>query len=110
MRFPHLRPAGGLTRVLTVAQGSLRRAVDEATGAKSPFIAAGIPDSVGSSAIALWREQQTLRASGRDVAVWPFDDFDACLRRWRCCAPRWTARCWRPRRSWTRTWRVGFWS
>lgn len=73
--------AGGLTRVLTVAQSSLRRAVDEATGAKSPFIAAGIPGSVGSSAIALWRELQTLRASGRDVAVWPFDGPLATLTR-----------------------------
>ena len=73
--------AGGLTRVLTSAGCSLRRAVDEATGAKSPFIAAGIPGSVGSSAIALWRELQTLRARGRDVAVWPFDGPLATLTR-----------------------------
>ena len=62
---------GGLTQVLTRAGGTLRRRVDVATGAKSPFIASGIPGSVGSSAIALWQELRALGEHPR-LAVWPF--------------------------------------
>lgn len=51
---------GGLTQVLGRAGGPLRRRVDIATGVKSPFIAWGIPGSIGSGAIALWQELRAL--------------------------------------------------
>lgn len=46
------------------------RAIDRQANAKSPFIAAGIPGSVGSSVIDLWRDLSRCR---RRVAIWPFD-------------------------------------
>jgi hypothetical protein len=49
------------------------RAIDVATGAKSPFVVAGIPGSVGSGSRALWSELADALGGARDVALWPFD-------------------------------------
>lgn len=60
---------GGLTQF--ASRVALRRQVDVRTGAKSVFITAGIPGSVGTSCQQLWSE---LRGDlGRRVHVWPFD-------------------------------------
>ncbi len=51
------------------ARGRLSRRLDEAVGAKSPFILSGIPGCVGSSCAQIW-EQLRLEPGFR---VWPFD-------------------------------------
>jgi hypothetical protein len=49
-----------------------RRSVEEASGGKSVFIVSGIPGSVGSSSVDIWRGLGTLRPASR-VRMWPFD-------------------------------------
>ena len=50
------------------------RDVDSVTAAKSPFILAGIPGSVGSSVVDLWPALSGILASPPDgFRVWPFD-------------------------------------
>jgi hypothetical protein len=56
------------------------REIETLTHAKSVFITSGIPGSVGSSAIDLWRGLSPIR---NHVAVWPFDGSLAVLRRGR---------------------------
>ena len=48
---------------------TLRRELDKALHAKSPFITSGIPGSVGSSVCDLW---QALDVTRDDVRLWPF--------------------------------------
>jgi hypothetical protein len=51
----------------------LQRAIDVQTGAKSPFITAGIPGSVGSAARDLWRGLSVARHAGLRFHLWPFE-------------------------------------
>ncbi len=66
---------GALTAFATAASAAacdLVRAIDRTTGAKSVFITSGIPGSVGSSAIDLWRSLAAMTAADAP-RVWPFD-------------------------------------
>ena len=51
----------------------LQRTIDVRTGAKSPFITAGIPGSVGSAARDLWRGLARARHAGLRFHLWPFE-------------------------------------
>lgn len=62
---------GALHAFWTRCGGRLVRAIDEVTGAKSPFVVAGIPGTVGAGSRALWRELVDL-LSAPDLAIWPF--------------------------------------
>ncbi|HEX4996923.1 MAG TPA: hypothetical protein VFY29_01775 [Terriglobia bacterium] len=59
----------------------LERQIDKVTDAKPVFIASGIPGSVGSAAIALWRELAPLLLKNRTFRVWPFEGRLTDLRR-----------------------------
>lgn len=78
-RAPFFRVArgkGGLTRFIERAGGraALYRQVERANAANPVFATAGIPGSVGSGSIALWRELLALRsAGGRAFRLWPFE-------------------------------------
>jgi hypothetical protein len=66
---------GALTAFTTAANAAacdLLRAIDRPTGAKSVFITAGIPGSVGSSASDLWRSLAAMKPADAP-RVWPFD-------------------------------------
>lgn len=74
--FSVLAGKDGLGAFKRKAGCEITREVDRRTRAKSPFIASGIPGSVGSGAIELWRQLRTLRADSRlarAVKVWPFE-------------------------------------
>ncbi len=74
--FSVLPGKDGLGAFKRKAGCEIAREVDRRTRAKSPFIASGIPGSVGSGAIELWRQLRTLRADSRlsrAVKVWPFE-------------------------------------
>lgn len=68
---------GGLTGYKTAASShgvDLLRVIDHKTGAKSTFITSGIPGSVGSAAISLWKEiAKLLDAGDPRFRVWPFE-------------------------------------
>lgn len=73
------RGTGSLKQFVAAAQASgieLRRQVEQETAGKSVFITAGIPGSVGSAALDLWRGLVAARDSGCPFAVWPFEDVD----------------------------------
>jgi hypothetical protein len=63
---------GSLNAFWTRCDGKLMRSIDEATGAKSPFIVAGIPGVVGAGSRALWTELVDVLGTS-DLAIWPFD-------------------------------------
>ena len=79
MQAPFFRVArgkGSLTRFIERAGGraALYRQVERANAAKPVFATAGIPGTVGSGSIALWRELLALRsAGGRAFRLWPFE-------------------------------------
>jgi len=58
---------GGLSQFR--ARGRLTRGLDDAVGAKSPFILSGIPGCVGSSCVQIW---EVLRREP-GLRIWPFD-------------------------------------
>lgn len=64
---------GGLGSVQARAGSSLRRRIDECTGANPIFAVSGIPGTVGSGTRALWQELAPLLTEDRDFAVWPFE-------------------------------------
>lgn len=64
---------GSLTAFRDAAGVPLRRAIDVAAAAKSPFIVSGIPGSVGSATRAFWRELHPHLAAARDFALSPFE-------------------------------------
>jgi 8-oxo-dGTP diphosphatase len=67
---------GGLTRFIERAggRGMLYRQIERATGGKPVFATSGIPGTVGSGSLALWRELLALRrAGGRAFRLWPFE-------------------------------------
>lgn len=69
---------GSLTAFRDAARSfgvELLREVDRQTGGKSFAITSGIPGSVGSGAIALWREL-TPRLDDAGLRLWPFDGVD----------------------------------
>jgi hypothetical protein len=63
---------GSLNAFWARCGGKLLRSIDEATGAKSPFIVAGIPGVVGAGSRALWTELVDV-VGASDLAIWPFD-------------------------------------
>lgn len=71
---------GSLREIWTRAGGPLMRAVDTATGAKSPFVVSGIPGTVGSGTRALWNELVPLLQQNDDVRLWPFEGSLAAIR------------------------------
>ncbi|HPG28583.1 MAG TPA: (deoxy)nucleoside triphosphate pyrophosphohydrolase, partial [Myxococcota bacterium] len=67
---------GGLTRFIERAGGrsGVLRQIERATGAKPVFALSGIPGTVGSGSVALWRELLAVRRSGgAPFALWPFE-------------------------------------
>jgi hypothetical protein len=74
------RGEGALRRFWARAGGALLRAVDTATGAKSPFVVSGIPGTTGSGTRALWTELLPLLREERDLGVWPFQGSLASIR------------------------------
>lgn len=52
---------------------SLRRQIEVRTGAKPVFVTSGIPGSVGSAALDVWRGLQDARRAGVAFRVWPFE-------------------------------------
>ena len=67
---------GGLTRFIEAAGGRavLYRELERGTGGKTVFATSGIPGTVGSGSVALWREILGARRSGeKDFYVWPFE-------------------------------------
>lgn len=67
---------GGLTGFIERAGGRavLYRELERVTGAKTVFATSGIPGTVGSGSVALWREILAVRRSGRnDFRIWPFE-------------------------------------
>jgi 8-oxo-dGTP diphosphatase len=67
---------GGLTRFIERAggRGMLYRQIERATGGKPVFATSGIPGTVGSGSLALWRELLALRRAGnRAFRLWPFE-------------------------------------
>ncbi|MBK7950689.1 MAG: hypothetical protein IPK00_18515 [Deltaproteobacteria bacterium] len=67
---------GGLTRFLDRAGGRamLYRQLERATGARPVFARSGIPGTVGSGTIALWRALLAARRERPDrFRVWPFE-------------------------------------
>jgi hypothetical protein len=65
--------AGGLSSFERLVDGSMRRRIDKATGAKPLFAASGIPGTVGSGTKSLWLELSELLRTGRSFAIWPFE-------------------------------------
>jgi hypothetical protein len=63
---------GSLNAFWTRCGGKLMRSIDQATGAKSPFVVAGIPGVVGAGSRALWTQLVDLLGTS-DLAIWPFD-------------------------------------
>lgn len=51
----------------------LLRSIDRQACAKPVFVTSGIPGSVGSAAIELWRELADAFTGSRDFALWPFE-------------------------------------
>lgn len=67
---------GGLTLFLDHAGGRavLYRQLERATGARPVFVRSGIPGTVGSGSIALWRELLAARRARPDrFRIWPFE-------------------------------------
>lgn len=52
---------------------NLKREIEILTGGKSLFITRGIPGSVGSSVVSLWREIAEAANQRQTFALWPFD-------------------------------------
>lgn len=67
---------GGLNQFIERAGGraSIYRQLERVTGANPVFATSGIPGSVGSGSIALWREMLEARhTEGLHFTVWPFE-------------------------------------
>src|SRR5262249_2281870 len=67
---------GGLTSYTDTAARlgvDLYRQIDRLTGAKSVFVKAGIPGSVGSAASSFWQELAPLVNAPRSFKIWPFE-------------------------------------
>jgi 8-oxo-dGTP diphosphatase len=67
---------GGLGRLVADAGGraTLYRQIERATGGNPVFALSGIPGTVGSGSLALWRELLALRrAGGPRLRLWPFE-------------------------------------
>lgn len=68
---------GGLGEYVSAAAQfgvELKRDIDRVTAAKPVFVKSGIPGSVGSAAISLWRELAEQLAPERAFKVWPFEE------------------------------------
>lgn len=63
---------GSLNAFWARCGGKLMRSIDTVTGAKSPFVVAGIPGTVGAGSRALWTELVDVLGAS-DLAIWPFD-------------------------------------
>jgi hypothetical protein len=67
---------GGLPRYVERAggRGALYRECDRVTGGKPVFATSGIPGTVGSGSVSLWRDILAARRAGnREFRLWPFE-------------------------------------
>lgn len=75
---------GGLESYLDVSAHfgvDMYRKIDRMTRAKTVFIKAGVPGSVGSAATALWQELSSELTASRTFKIWPFEgDIQTLLR------------------------------
>jgi hypothetical protein len=74
----YVLPGGSGTRraweaALLTRGATALRDVDRRTGAKPPFIVAGLPGSVGSATLDLWAGLAPLLLAPRSFSVWPFE-------------------------------------
>ena len=72
--FFRIPPGDGMKKAYdNLLPGGFLRKIDRLTGAKPIFAVSGIPGTVGSGTLALWKELIPLLRKDRDFAIWPFE-------------------------------------